>query len=46
MYHIAIVQGPGEAALTIDGEPRAGGAVPLVDDGREHLVELKLGGGG
>jgi cellobiose phosphorylase len=45
VYHIAIVQGSGEAAMTIDGEPRAGSAIPLVDDGREHTVELRLGGG-
>jgi cellobiose phosphorylase len=45
VYHITIVQGPGEAAVTIDGEKRAGGAIPMVDDGREHTVELRLGGG-
>jgi cyclic beta-1,2-glucan synthetase len=43
VYHIAIVQGSGEAAMTIDGEPLPGGAIPLVDDGREHTVELRLG---
>ena len=45
----AIVQGSGaagEAAMTIDGEARAGSAIPLVDDGRDHTVELRLGGGG
>jgi cellobiose phosphorylase len=43
VYHIAILQGPGEAAMTIDGASRPFGAIPLVDDGREHLVELRLG---
>jgi cyclic beta-1,2-glucan synthetase len=42
VYHIAILQGPGEAAMTIDGAPRPFGAIPLVDDRREHIVELRL----
>jgi cellobiose phosphorylase len=45
VYHIAIVQASGPAAMTIDGEAHAPGAIPLVDDGREHTVELRLGGG-
>ena len=44
VYHINIVQGSGTAALTIDGEARAGSAIPLVDDRRDHTVELRLGG--
>ena len=44
VYHIHIVQAPGAAGLTIDGEARAGSAIPLVDDRREHTVELRLGG--
>jgi cellobiose phosphorylase len=43
VYHIEIVQAPGEAAMTIDGEPSSGAAIPLVNDGREHFVELRLG---
>jgi cellobiose phosphorylase len=46
VYHINIVQGtggPAEAAMTIDGETRAAGAIPLVDDRRDHTVELRLG---
>jgi len=31
--------------MTIDGEAHPAGAIPLVDDGREHTVELRLGGG-
>ena len=48
VYHIAIVQtsgAAGEVAVTIDGEARAGGTIPMVDDGRDHTVELRLGGG-
>jgi hypothetical protein len=30
--------------MTIDGETRAGSAIPLVDDRRDHTVELRLGG--
>ncbi len=44
VYHIRIVRG-GVAGVTIDGVARDGGAIPLVDDGREHTVELKLGRG-
>ncbi len=28
--------------VTVDGEARADGAVPLVDDGEEHVVEIEL----
>jgi hypothetical protein len=28
--------------MTIDGETRAAGAIPMVDDKREHTVELRL----
>jgi cyclic beta-1,2-glucan synthetase len=45
VYHIEIVQGLGAAAMTIDGEVQVGGPIPLVDDGREHVVEVRLGGG-
>jgi cellobiose phosphorylase len=44
VYHITIVKGPGEAAMTIDGEARSVGAIPMVDDGRDHTVEVRLGG--
>jgi cellobiose phosphorylase len=46
VYHIDIVQSSGAAALTIDGEAHAGSAIPLVDDHRDHVVELRLGGAG
>jgi len=43
VYHISIAQGSGSAGMTIDGEVREGGAIPMVDDGREHTVEVRLG---
>jgi len=42
VYHIEILQVPGEAAMMVDGEPCPDAAIPLVDDGREHIVELRL----
>jgi cellobiose phosphorylase len=45
VYHIAIVQGHGEAGITLDGEVREGAAIPLVDDRRDHTVEVRLGKG-
>ena len=44
VYHISIVQGPGNAAVTVDGEVRSDRAIPLVDDRRDHNVEVRLGG--
>jgi hypothetical protein len=43
VYHISIVQESGSAGMTIDGEAREGGAIPMVDDRREHVVEVRLG---
>lgn len=43
VYHIAIVPGSGSAAMTVDGKPLPGSAIPLIDDGSEHIVELTLG---
>jgi cellobiose phosphorylase len=43
VYHIAVHQTPhvgGEQRLTLDGEPQAAMAVPLVDDHVEHRVEV------
>jgi hypothetical protein len=28
--------------MMVDGEPCPDAAIPLVDDGREHIVELRL----
>jgi cellobiose phosphorylase len=35
--------GRGVGSVTLDGQPAAGGAVPLRDDGREHDVRVTLG---
>ncbi len=45
VYHIAIVQA-GASGITIDGEARVAGGIPLVDDGKDHVVEVRLGTGG
>ena len=42
VYHIEIVQGADLAGITIDGELHEGDAIPLVDDHREHAVEVRL----
>jgi len=35
--------GRGVVSVTLDGQPAAGGAVPLRDDGRGHDVRVTLG---
>jgi cellobiose phosphorylase len=42
VYHITVVQSSegGEMKVTMDGVAREDKAVPLVNDGREHFVEL------
>jgi cellobiose phosphorylase len=35
--------GRGVGSVTLDGQPAAGGAVPLRDDGREHDIRVTLG---
>jgi len=43
VYHVAVQQTPhetGEQRLSLDGHDQAGMAVPLVDDRREHWVEM------
>ena len=42
VYHIEIVQGAEAAGITVDGEAHEGDAIPLVDDRREHSVEVRL----
>jgi cyclic beta-1,2-glucan synthetase len=45
VYHIAVVQngvGAGESRLVVDGAEQADGVIHLVDDHREHLVELSI----
>jgi cellobiose phosphorylase len=47
VYHITITRqaadAPGESQLIVDGNELAAETVPLVDDHREHFVELKIG---
>jgi cyclic beta-1,2-glucan synthetase len=45
VYHIAVLQEPagdGETSVTVDGVERPDGAIPLVDDRREHSVEVRM----
>jgi cellobiose phosphorylase len=43
VYHIAVVPaGDGGAGITVDGSPQAGAALSLVDDRREHAVEVRV----
>ena len=44
-YHIAVVQahgGDGESCVTVDGVEQDDNTIPLVDDRREHSVEVKI----
>ena len=48
VYHIAVTQlpgGKGETKVTVDGVERPDPAIPLVDDRREHTVEVSMAGG-
>ncbi len=48
VYHIAVTQGPagqGETKVTVDGVARDDATIPLVDDRRDHAVEVRLSGG-
>ncbi|HWB86527.1 MAG TPA: glucoamylase family protein [Bryobacteraceae bacterium] len=42
VYHITVLQQPGEGKLTVDGEVRTDGTIPLKDDRQEHSVELRM----
>jgi cellobiose phosphorylase len=45
VYHIAVLQpqtGTGEMSVTVDGVEQHDKAVPLVDDHREHSVEVRI----
>ncbi|OGT88752.1 MAG: cyclic beta 1-2 glucan synthetase [Gammaproteobacteria bacterium RIFOXYD12_FULL_61_37] len=45
VYHIAIAQTPGEEMrVIVDGVEQEGLAIPLVDDQREHSVEVSVAG--
>jgi hypothetical protein len=47
-YHITVSRlpdgSPGSTRAFLDGEELAGKTVPLVDDRREHRVEMRLPG--
>jgi len=48
VYHIAVTPmpaGKGETWVTVDGVARDDAAIPLVDDRREHTVEVRLSNG-
>jgi cellobiose phosphorylase len=48
VYHIAVTQmpaGKGETRVTVDGIERPDPTIPLVDDDREHWVEVRISGG-
>jgi cellobiose phosphorylase len=43
VYHITVLpSGPGAPGVAVDGVELAGTAIPLVDDRREHAVEVRL----
>jgi cellobiose phosphorylase len=46
-YHIRITRlpgiPPGGSRLSLDGQPLAGNSIPLLDDQRDHSVEMQLG---
>ena len=44
VYHISVLQDqakPGEASVTVDGTKRGDMIIPLIDDSREHTVEVR-----
>ncbi len=43
VYHIVVSQTDGEMRVTVDGVERHDGAIPLLDDRREHFVEVSVG---
>ncbi|MGA8020304.1 MAG: glucoamylase family protein [Desulfobacterales bacterium] len=47
VYHIAVLQtrqGKGGARVTVDGVARPDQAIPLIDDRKEHTVEIRIPG--
>jgi len=42
VYHIVVSQTSAEMRLTVDGVERHDGVIPLVDDRREHFVEVGI----
>ena len=44
-YHIRVIRVPGASRLSLDGQTVAGNTVPLLDDRRDHRVEVSLAQG-
>jgi cellobiose phosphorylase len=47
VYHVSVLQvhpGNGEMSVTVDGVEQFDKAIPLVDDRREHTVEVRISG--
>ena len=43
VYHIAVLRTPtGRAGVTVDGVEQTDNSIPLVDDRREHSVEVRV----
>ena len=42
LYHISVLQDQAKASVTVDGVVQLDMAIPLVDDSREHIVEVRL----
>ena len=45
VYHITVLQTPaaaGKTGVTVDGVEQQDGAVPLVDDQQEHIIEVRV----
>ncbi len=43
VYHIVVRQTPGGTSVTVDGVEQHDQAIPLIDDGQEHVVEVRIG---
>lgn len=41
-YEIAVMAGAGEVRVTLDGVPQGDATIPLVDDRRRHVVEVRV----
>ncbi len=42
VYHIVVAQTGDETRVTVDGVARRDGAIPLIDDRRDHFVEVSV----
>jgi cellobiose phosphorylase len=45
IYRITVRTGAAKPGMIVDGKPQRSDLVPAFRDGREHTVELRLGGG-